>query len=90
MKKAIRIVLTSTQEQLNHHVSEVEQKFLKATPEDISFPRGVNGMDEYSDPKMIYKKGTPIHVRASLVHNKIIREKKLTHKYNLIKEGDIS
>ena len=36
----------------------------------------------------IYSKGTPIHIRGSLLFNHYIKEKKLTHKYSLINNGE--
>mgnify|MGYP001604424845 FL=1 len=37
---------------------------------------------------MIYRKGTPIHVRGTLLYNNLIEEKKLTRKFDYIHEGD--
>ena len=54
---------------------------------DISFPRGVNGMDVYSDPAGIYKKGCPIHVRAALVYNNMLKKLGVNDKYPTITDG---
>ena len=45
-------------------------------------------MTNWSDRKSIYKKGTPIHVRGSLLYNKYVKTNKLTNAYELITGGD--
>ena len=41
--------------------------------ESVAFPRGVKGMKKYSDASQIYKKGTPIHVKGSLIFNNLLK-----------------
>ena len=55
--------------------------------EDIAFPRGVNGLRTYAGSP-IYAKGTPIHVRGSLLYNHYVKKLGLDRKYQLIKEGE--
>ena len=57
-------------------------------PEDVAFPRGVNGLREYSDKIDIYKKGTPIHVRGALLYNHCLKQRDLIEIYPTIKEGE--
>lgn len=52
------------------------------------FLGGVNNINEYSDNKLIYKKGTPIHVRGALLYNHLVKTKKLEKQYKLIQSGD--
>ena len=54
----------------------------------MSFPRGVSNITDWSDRKLIYKKGTPIHVRGSLLYNKYVKSNKLTDRYELIGNGN--
>jgi DNA polymerase elongation subunit (family B) len=56
--------------------------------EDISFPRGVNGMKVYAGTSSIYAKSTPIHVRGALLYNHYLKEKKLTQTHQVIKDGE--
>jgi len=37
---------------------------------------------------MMYKKGTPIHVKGAILYNHYLKEMKLTKKYPLIQEGE--
>lgn len=69
-------------------VSDYRKQYKTFSPELIASPRGVNGISTYSDSLKIYKKGTPMHVRASLLYNKIINDKDLLDRYTPINEGD--
>ena len=37
---------------------------------------------------MFYKKGSPVHVKAALLYNKLLKDKKLTNDYPVIKDGE--
>ena len=47
----------------------------------------MSNISDWSDRKQIYKKGTPIHVRGSLLYNKYLKDYKITNKYELIENG---
>ena len=57
-------------------------------PEEISSPRGCNGLSKYQDALTLYKSGTPMHVKGAILYNHYLKEKKLTKKYPLIQEGE--
>ena len=63
-------------------------EFCKLPVEDISFPRGCNGINKWANQSTIYSKGTPIHVRGSLLYNFYNKKNKLIHKYPLIQDGE--
>jgi len=88
LKEAVKIILTKDEDTLRTYVKHVEYEWRKLTVEEISFPRGVNGLTQYSDTVKIFRKGTPIHVRGALLYNYLLTEKKLTKKYTRILEGD--
>ena len=88
LKEAVSITLTKNEQTLRDYVTQVENEWRTLGPEDIAFPRGVNGIKEYSDANSIFKKGTPIHVRGALIYNHLIKSKGLDKKYQLIQEGD--
>ena len=88
LKEAVSIALTKDEETLKRYVADLEAKWHTLEPEDIAFPRGVNGVKEYSDPNSIFRKGTPIHVRGALIYNHLVTSKGLEKKYQLIQEGD--
>lgn len=88
LKEAVSIALTKDEETLKKYVSDLEVKWGKLQPEDIAFPRSVNGVKQYSDPNSIFRKGTPIHVRGALIYNHLVKSKELEKKYQNIQEGD--
>ena len=88
LKAAVKLALTGTEQQLQDYIREFESKYRKMAPELIAFPRGVNGVDKYTDRGSIYKQGTPMHVRGALLYNFYLKEKQIDKKYELINEGD--
>jgi DNA polymerase elongation subunit (family B) len=88
LKEAVKIVLTKSESHLQKFVKEFETKFKEFKPEEISFPRTVNGVEKYSDRGSIYRQGTPMHVRGALLYNFYLQKNKLEKKYELIREGD--
>nr|QMP82897.1 MAG: hypothetical protein [Caudoviricetes sp.] len=88
LKRCIKLILDEQKEDLIEYIDSFKSKFYNASIEEISFPRGVNGLSKYSDSVMLYKKGTPIHVRGSILFNKLITDNKLDYTYEFIKEGD--
>ena len=88
LKEAVGIALTKDEATLRQFVADLESTWHSLDPEDIAFPRGINGLKEYSDPNSIFRKGTPIHVRGALLYNHLITNNGLEKKYQLIQEGD--
>jgi len=88
MKELIKFIMTKDEDYIQKFVEEFKKEFKTLSPEDVSFPRGVNGLKEYSDPVTIFKKGTPIHVKGSLYYNLFRLAKKLDDKYPKIQEGE--
>lgn len=88
LKECLALCLRSSEEQLQKKVREVKKTFMQQGYVNISFPRGVNGMDVYSDSAAIYKKGCPIHVRGSLLYNHTLKRLGLDSKYPSIGDGD--
>ena len=69
-------------------IKDFKTEFCSLPVEDISFPRGCNGINKWANPTTIYSKGTPIHVRGALLYNFYNKKNKLTHKYPLIQDGE--
>ncbi|NBP02343.1 MAG: DNA polymerase [Proteobacteria bacterium] len=88
LREAVKIALTKTELHLQKFVREFEEKFRELQPEDIAFPRSVNGVIKYNDRSSIYKQGTPMHVRGALLYNFYLSKEKLDKKYEMIREGD--
>lgn len=88
LKTAIETVLVGDEATLQKFVIQTERDFKALPVEEVASPRGVNGMEEYSNALTIYKKSTPIAVKAALLHNNMIKQLKLDRKYRLIGEGE--
>ena len=88
MKASIKLMMTGTEQEVQDFIAKFRQEFKTLPAEEISFPRGLNGLNTYSDPVMMFKKGTPIHVRGAIVYNHYLKQKDLTKKYPLIQEGE--
>ena len=88
LKEAVRLCLTSDEATLQKFIEETREAFYKMSPEEIAFPRGVNGLSKYTSTADIYGKGTPMHVRGALMYNHMIKKANLDKKYELIQEGE--
>lgn len=88
LKEAIQIVLNGNENELIQFVESCKKEFNEYYPEQIAFPRSVNGLDKYKDNQRIYKKSTPIAVKAALLYNHYIDKFDLSKKYPKILEGE--
>ena len=88
IKSSLRLILNESKESLINFVDSFRQEFKEEEVMEIAFPRSANGINKYYDSDLIYKKGTPIHVRGVLLYNKLLKEHKLERKYPLIQEGE--
>jgi len=87
LKDALEVILHKDQSALQTFVKEFKKDFQKLSIPDVSFPRSVSSLKEYSGTP-IYKKGTPIQVRGALLFNHYLKMKGLTRKYEPITNGN--
>ena len=87
-KEAFNIIISGDERKTQDFIRQFKNEFSNLPAESISFPRGVTNITDWKDRKLIYKKGTPIHVRGSLLYNKYLKEYKLDEKYELVVNGD--
>jgi DNA polymerase elongation subunit (family B) len=88
MKQAVSIMVKGTETDIHDFIRDFKEEFKKLPAEEISFPRGLNGLAKYSDAATLYKLGTPIHVKGAILYNHYLKQKNLTKKYPLIQEGE--
>ena len=88
MRETIRLMVTSDESTVQKYIADFREEFKTLPPEEISFPRSVNGLKTYTDNNQIYTKGTPIHVKGALLYNYFLKKYDLTKKYPLIQEGE--
>ena len=88
IRECMKVIMNESEEQAQKFIADFREEFSSLPIEDISFPRGCNGINKWSHPVTIYGKGTPIHVRGALLYNFHNKKNKLTHKYPLIQDGE--
>jgi DNA polymerase elongation subunit (family B) len=88
MKDVVKLILNTDEETVQNYLAKYKEEFKQLSAEDIAFPRGINGLREYSDSVTLYRKGTPIHVRGAILYNHYLKQMDLSTKYPLVQEGE--
>ena len=87
-KKIFQVIISGDEQETQKFISDFRNEFKSLPPEKVSFPRGTSDLSKWSDKKLVYGKGTPIHVRGALLYNHHIKDKDLLKKYVTIKNGE--
>jgi DNA polymerase elongation subunit (family B) len=85
LRTALKTILTGKEKDLHTFIEEFRQEFSKLKPEEIAFPRGVSEMDKWIENGSATK-GTPIHVKGSIIYNNLLKKYKL-NELETIKDG---
>lgn len=88
MRKLLSIIMNDTEKDVQNFIANFKKEFKILPVESIAFPRGVNGISEYSDSTTLYKKGTPIHVKGCILYNHYLKKMGLEKKYQKIQNGE--
>lgn len=99
IKEALKLIIKGDQPALHEFIAQFRSEFKRQNPEDIAFPRSVNGLTKYRSgayhtlegEEVDESKGaskTPIHVKASMVYNAAIKRRELDKLYPKIQEGE--
>ena len=88
IKDALKLIMSGTEDNVIDYIDDMRTKFKNMNPALVAFPRSCNNVDKYHSNFSIYTKGTPIHVRGSLLHNHYVKKYKLENKYSYIQNGD--
>ena len=90
IKEALKIIMAGNETEFQAFNAKFKEEFSTLSFEDVAFPRGVSELTKYDSKSStsLYPKGTPIHVRGSLLYNHMLRQKKLEKKYQAIRDGD--
>ena len=81
-------MMNGTENDLITYIDTFRKTFENLPPEDIAFPRSVNGLRKFKASTTVYTKGTPLHVRGTLLYNFHISKNRLEYKYPLVQEGE--
>ena len=88
IRDALNIIMTGDEKELNDFIQDFRDEFMKLSPEDIAYPRSVNGLKKFSSSDNLFRKGAPIHCKGAILYNHLVKKHKLINKYPLIQEGD--
>ena len=88
LKGLFKLIITGTEKQTQQAIAMFRDHFNSLDPHEIAFPRGVSDVSGWRDAATVYRKGCPIHVRGSLLYNKLVVDNNLEKRYNLIKDGE--
>jgi len=87
-KEVFKVIINSSESETQSFIADFKRQFNSLPPEDVAFPRGVSEVEKWKDRRTIYAKGTPIHVRGSLLYNNKLNDLNLTKRYETIKNGE--
>ena len=87
-KEIFKVIITKGESDTQDFIREFKKLFRSLPAEEVSFPRSVSNVSSWTDRKTTYIKGTPIHVRGSILYNNQLKNAKLTKKYELVTNGD--
>jgi DNA polymerase elongation subunit (family B) len=88
IKQGLKIIMNGDEKELNTFIQNFREEFMQLPPEDIAYPRSVNGLGKFSDPNQMFAKGAPIHCKGAILYNHLVKKNKLGNKYPYIQEGD--
>ncbi|SVC02150.1 uncharacterized protein METZ01_LOCUS255004, partial [marine metagenome] len=87
IRDALKIIMSGDEKMLNTFIQEFRDEFMNLPPEDIAYPRSVNGLKKFSSSSGMFAKGAPIHCKGAILYNYLVKKHKLTNKYPYIDEG---
>ena len=95
IKKCIKIIMDDTEEATQEFIQQFRKEFTNLPFEEIAFPRGCKLNHDVKDvesvrrvPYRLDDKGLPINVRAALLYNNMLKEKKLDQRFPMVQDGD--
>jgi len=86
-KSVLKIIMNGSESDVQSFVEEFRQEFYSLPAEDVAFPRGVRGIKKYTEGDT-YIKSTPIHVKGSIIYNKLVGKNNLDRQYQRIVDDD--
>lgn len=100
IKDTIKLIMSADEKTVQEYIKQAEETFKAQDFEKIASPRSVNftttkldaygtkRVDTWAASDQLYKKGTPVQVKGSLIYNKLVEENNLHNKYPLIQDGE--
>ena len=88
IKDTLKIIMEQTEDDMINYIEKERSIFENLPLDEISFPRTANNINKYTNNTTLYEKGTPMHIRASIMFNHLLKSHKLKNKYNPIGNGE--
>lgn len=89
LKTTMKTILRDTSDKVIDEINTFKTRFMDATPEQVSFPRGVTAINKWKTQKAPgYIKGTPIHVKGAIIYNNLLIQNNIDNLYSTVKAGD--
>mgnify|MGYP001334758361 CR=1 FL=1 len=88
MNAMFKIIMTGDEAKTQEAIQLFKTHFSSLSADKVAFPRGVTAVRKWANATTVFEKGTPIHVRGSLLYNKAIKDRGLDRKFPTIKNGD--
>ena len=84
IRDVLKLIMTKDEKSVIDFIETFKQEFFQLPAEEIAFPRTCNHLDRY----VHQEKSIPIHVKGALVFNRLLKEKKLKKRYQVIRQSD--
>lgn len=88
LKNIFKVIVAGNESDVQKAIDQFKTYFKTLDANQISFPRGITNITNFSDNELIYRKGTPIHARGGLLYNKRLQDLSLEKRYKKIGNGD--
>lgn len=86
--ETLKTILSKDELSVQSLIKDRHEEFKRLPYDQIAKPTGVNGLTDYYDSINVFKKGAPRHVKGALIYNKLLKDKNLIDKYELIYSKD--
>lgn len=87
IREALDIILSGTNDELITFLADARKEYQDLPIPDIAFPRGTNDIDKWKSNSALFSKGCPIHAKAAILHNLLLKQLNITE-FNEIQSGD--
>lgn len=88
MNAMFKIIMAGDETKTQEAIQMFKTHFASLSADKVAFPRGVNNIRKWSNNVTVFEKGTPIHVRGSLLYNQALKNRGLDKRYEPIRNGD--
>jgi DNA polymerase elongation subunit (family B) len=88
IKETIKLIMTTDEETTRDFILKFKEEYKSLPFEDIASPRSVKKLSKYYDAASLYALGTPVHAKASIIYNDLLKKHKLTRKYSPVYDMD--